>query len=268
MTKILSLTQLFVLAALPLFAQDTKQQITTEALNMLEEGLNEFDFSSCLKQDRATLVANYKKSIANFFQEEGTMDYIKEEMEYAGSDAIYSIAGEALDFAQYQVLERSGVDEDDFYDCQAELMQNISEDYQSEADMMLTSAFAVPAGDIDVSLPVYEGSKLVSYLNREQSTQMLKQLYPGTQGEFPQAAIYASSDDFDKIVAFYADALDGFVQARAHEKAIAFSTETFDFSKLMTIDGAKTWAMLESVWIEKLDYAMPEGDVKIEIHWK
>ncbi|WP_422360297.1 hypothetical protein [Reichenbachiella sp.] len=253
-------------------AQDTQTQITEEAISVLRQSLDEMDVSSCYKLDRSALEMKFKESLNEFFKEEGAMEYIKEEIEYQGEDAIVNLAAEASDFAHYHLMEKLGLDEEAFYECQEKVVEQTyaqgeyGEDYEEEvADFMKYMGGALSKSD--VGLPVYENSELVSYMNKDQSEQMLKQLYPDINGPFLNSAVYFTTDDFEAVRKFYEEELSDFNQGEIGSNSMGFASDDYDFNSFLSLEGIKKWSVMESVWVEKLE-SSSEGKIKIEIHWE
>lgn len=253
-------------------AQDTKNQIIKEAIKLFNQDLDVMDISSCLNLSRSDYEAQFKSSLESFFKEEGINEYIKEELEYQGAEAIASLAAEASDFAQYNLIEKLRINEDDFYACQEKLVQQMYEngdfenDGMEELDQYLQS-MGVTISASEVGLPVYENSTLITYMNEEQSEQLLTGMFPDIKGPFLNSVIYHSNGDFDDIVSFYARELSGFKKGNIGENSIGFTAQDYDFNGFLTMEGIKKWAVLESVWVEKMQSSDAEK-VKIEIHWK
>ena len=253
-------------------AQDTQTQIVNEAMFVLRQSLDEMDISSCYKLDRSGLEMKFKESLNDFFKEEGTMEYVKEEIEYQGEDAIMNLAAEASDFAHYHLMEKLGLDEEVFYQCQEEIVEQTyargeyGEGYEEEvADFIKYMGGSLSKSD--VGLPVYDNSELVSYMNREQSEQMLKQLYPDINGPFLNSAIYFTTDDFETVRKFYEEELSNFKKGELGSNSVGFAADDYDFSSFLSLEGIKKWSVMECVWVEKLE-SSNEGKIKIEIHWK
>lgn len=253
-------------------AQDPQTQIINEAMMVLRQSLDEMNVSPCYKLDRPGLEVSFKESLSEFFKEEGAMEYIKEEIEYQGDDAIINLAAEASDFAQYHLMEKLGLDEEEFYECQGKVVGQTyaqgeyGQDYEEEVtDFLKYMGGAISKSD--VGLPVYDNSELVSYMNSEQSEQMLKQLYPDINGPFLNSAVYFTTDDFDAVIKFYESKLSDFNVGELGSNSTGFAADDYDFNSFLSLEGIKKWSVMESVWVEKLE-SSSEGKIKIEIHWK
>lgn len=253
-------------------AQDAQSQIINEAMIVFSESLDEMDVSSCYKLERPEFEMKFKASLNEFFKEEGAIEYIKEEMEYQGVDAITSLAAEASDFAHYHLMESLRIDEEEFYGCQEKLVQEMYEhgDFENqgkeELDLYLKSMGGAISAE-DVGLPVYENSTLVTYMNEKQSEQLLKGMFSDIEGPFLNSVIYYSNDDFDDIVSYYELELSGFKKGNIGANSIGFAAQDYDFNGFLSMEGIKKWSLMESVWIEKMQ-SSSEGKVKIEIHWE
>ena len=256
-----------------LFAQDIQNQIIDEAMSVLRENLDDIDVSSCYNLSRSDFEAKFKNSLRDFFKEEGNLEYVQEEFEFEGQEAVYnSLAPEVSDYAYNKLLVDLNIDEDEYYECQERLARQTYESQISNlndggalGDYLKNMGGAI--SNEDVGLPVYENSSLVSYMNEQQSEEMLKEMFPDIKGPFMNAVIYFSYADFNDIVAFYEKELDGFRKGSIDEQSIGFTAEDYDFKRFTSLEGVKKWSTLESVWIEKFK-SSNDGKVKIEIHWK
>lgn len=254
--------------------QNLLEKVRLGAVNIQMENLEYSDYTSCLNMTKTTFIEAFKKEVANYLKQDGIEEYIKDVASSRGEEGLDELSMEAADVAENEVVVKSGVSEDEFYECRSnkmmtdvtrlsnENMAQISEDFSAA----LLSA--VNEEDLTITLPLYKNRKLVSYLSEEQSSEMIKSFDPKFSGKALQSVIFASQDGFLAIVKFYEEELPNFYKSSPYDNVVTFSAKPFDTSKLLDPSQLGQWAVIESVWIEALDLPLPQGKVKIELHFK
>ncbi len=165
------------------------------------------------------------------------------------------------------------VDNQKMIACQAQLEDDVamdqSQDYFNEQENQGAVVFG---SNVDVlhaiesaGIPIYNSSQMITFINEAQAVEMA----PGAEAPLP-AAVFASEDEYDDVVKYYANQLSGYKQYSLDDNKMLFmkdGPETFDFSK-----DYMTYFSKQHVLIEKTDgpivLAPQNTKTKIEITYK
>jgi hypothetical protein len=165
------------------------------------------------------------------------------------------------------------VDNQKMLACEAQLEGDLAmdqgQDYfneqESQSAVVFTSNDDVLNAIESAGIPIYDSSQMVTFIDEAQAVEMA----PGAEAPLP-AAVFASEDEYDDVVEYYASQLSGYKQYSLDDNKVLFikdGPDTFDF-----LENYMTYFSKQHVLIEKTDGPIvlaPQGTkTKIEISYQ